>query len=66
MKFRILLYGVFSVLPMAAQGTNCDLGGYKAQDGLKAEIRGGALELKWQGERQDELRASSLCAPASR
>ncbi len=58
MKLRISVFIVLSVLPVAAQGTNCDLGGYKPQEGLKAEVRGGALELQWQGERKDELRAS--------
>ena len=29
------------------QTLNCDLQGYKANDGLKAEMRGGALEFAW-------------------
>jgi len=40
------------------QGVNCDLSAYKAQDGLKAEMRAGTLELTWRGERQNELRAA--------
>ena len=44
----------------AGQSVNCDLGGYKAQDGLKAQMRAGALELTWRGERQNN------CAPPSR
>lgn len=41
----------------ACQSLNCDLTGYKPQDGLKAQIRGGVLELAWQGESREELRA---------
>ena len=36
---------------------NCDLAGYKAQDGLKAQMRAGLLEVTWQGERREQLRA---------
>lgn len=42
----------------AGQELNCDLGGYKPQDGLKAQLRAGALEFNWQGERRDQLRVS--------
>ena len=41
----------------AGQDLNCDLGGYKPQDGLRAQLRTGALEVTWQGERRDQLRA---------
>jgi hypothetical protein len=40
-----------------AQDLHCDLSGYKSQDGLKAQMRSGLLELTWQGERQEQLRA---------
>ena len=54
---RLLCAG--SVAAMAAgQELNCDLSGYKAQDGLKAQLRAGSLELTWQGERQNQLRAA--------
>src|SRR5574340_1094020 len=43
----------------AAAGA-CDLGGYKAQPGLKAESSGGALRVTWQGERGQENRAAFL------
>src|SRR5438045_1105236 len=47
------------VLTAAATGQelNCDLTGYKPQDGLKAQMHAGILELTWQGERREELRA---------
>lgn len=41
-----------------AQSLNCDLKDYKPQDGLKAEMRSGALELAWTGARGQELRAA--------
>ena len=41
-----------------SQSLNCDLQGYKPQDGLKAEMRGGALEFSWHGERGQQLRAA--------
>jgi hypothetical protein len=42
------------------QQMNCDLSGYKAQDGLKAQLRAGVLELTWQGERREQLRAEFM------
>src|ERR1700720_4195352 len=39
------------------QTLNCDLQSYKAGDGLKAEMRGGALEFAWRGEADQQLRA---------
>lgn len=41
----------------AAFGQTCDLKAYKAQDGLKAAARNASLELNWNGERNQELRA---------
>ncbi len=41
----------------SGQEFSCDMSGYKAQDGLKAQLRAGSLELTWQGERQEQLRA---------
>ena len=42
----------------AAHAQDCDLSGYKAQEGLKADARNGALEVEWNGERGEELRAA--------
>ncbi len=36
---------------------SCDLSGYKAQDGLAARMRAGSLEITWQGEHRERLRA---------
>jgi hypothetical protein len=41
-----------------AQSVNCDMRQYKQAEGLTAENREGALQLSWQGERGDQLRAS--------
>ena len=56
--FRALLGTVLWTALAAGQEVNCDLSDYKAQDGLKAEMRTGVLELTWRGERQNELRAA--------
>lgn len=53
---RFSLALLFSSLVLG-QDMNCDLAAYKPQDGLKAQMRSGALELSWRGERQNELRA---------
>jgi len=41
-----------------AQTLDCSFQGYKALDGLKAEMRSGSLELTWRGERGQTLRAT--------
>ena len=43
---------------LAAQQFSCDLAAYKPQDGLKAELRNGAVELSWNGARGQQLRAA--------
>jgi hypothetical protein len=55
---RILFCAALACGGAAAQTVTCDLGQYKAAEGLKAENRDGALHLAWQGERGDQLRAS--------
>ncbi len=39
------------------QSLNCDLREYKAVDGLTAQVAAGNLEVRWAGERGNELRA---------
>jgi hypothetical protein len=39
------------------QELKCDMAGYQAQEGLTAQLRVGVLELSWQGERGEQLRA---------
>jgi len=58
LKTQALLCVILWTAFAKGQDLNCDLGGYKPQDGLKARMQGGALEVTWQGERRDQLRAS--------
>src|SRR5947207_4693703 len=55
---NVLLSAVLAGALMAAEPVNCDMTQYKSADGLKAENHGGALQLSWQGERGEQLRAS--------
>ena len=41
----------------AAQVLNCNLDGYKPVEGLTATVHEGVLEVKWRGERAQQLRA---------
>jgi hypothetical protein len=42
----------------SGQSLECEFKNYKALNGLKATMTGGAIEFTWQGERNQELRAS--------
>src|SRR5215471_3090318 len=55
---QAFLLALFVTGAAVGQGLNCDMGGYNPQDGLKAQIRSGVLELTWQGERSEQLRAA--------
>ena len=55
---RTVLSALLFTALSAAQPLTCTFQGYKALDGLKAEMRAGALELSWQGERGENLRAT--------
>jgi len=58
MKLHKLLMLVFLPSTVAlCQGVNCDLQEYHAQDGLKAEVVAGELQVNWEGERGQQLRA---------
>jgi hypothetical protein len=46
----------------AGEDLKCGLSGYKAQHGLKAQMCGGVLEVTWQRERKEDLRAGLLFA----
>src|SRR5690349_12136261 len=56
-RFLVVLFASLSTVALARAELNCDLAGYKAQDGLKAQMRQGLLEVTWQGERREQLRA---------
>jgi len=53
----IVFSGLLLPALAGAQSLNCDFQGYKALDGLKAEMRSGSLDLTWSGERGQTLRA---------
>jgi len=54
----IVFSGLLLSTLAGAQALNCNFDGYKAQDGLKASMNSGSLELTWQGERGQTLRAT--------
>jgi len=58
LKPHLLLLSALWAGAALGQSPNCDLRDYKAQDGLKAEIRNGSLEFTWQGARGQELRTA--------
>ena len=58
MKFRGLLLSLAMLTGVGdAQSLHCNLQGYKAMDGLKAEASGSTLSMTWQGEGGQQLRA---------
>jgi hypothetical protein len=57
---KLLGIGLSMVLSsslITAQTFNCDLSGYKPAEGLKAEVKGTAVVLTWQGEAGQQLEA---------
>ena len=57
MKFHAFLCWATVCTSLAAAQT-CDLTEYKPAEGLRAEQRQGMLDVTWQGERGDQLRAA--------
>ena len=51
----ILILAALSAASVPGQELSCDMTGYRPQEGLKAQIQAGTLELTWQGERREEL-----------
>src|SRR5512141_2464321 len=59
MKFATILCSATLCAAIAAgQSISCDVSGYKPADGLRATQHDGVVELTWQGERSEQLRAS--------
>jgi hypothetical protein len=57
-KFCGLLLSIMLIPVFAAgQGLHCNLQNYKPLEGLKAEVHQNLLEVAWQGERGETLRA---------
>jgi len=57
---KVFLLGTILAASSLGQELNCDMAAYKAQEGLTAQIRSGVLELNWQGERREQLRAQFI------
>ncbi len=57
MKLWIVLTAVLAPALASAQQTACDLSGYKAADGLRAEKSAGGVAFEWTGENAEPLRA---------
>ena len=59
MKYCGLLLAIATLTGLAgAQSLDCNFQGYKAVDGLKSTKSDSGVTLTWQGEREQELRAS--------
>jgi len=56
--YELALYASICAALAPGQSLNCDLQGYKPQEGLKAEMVRGVLRVAWQGEHDEQLRAS--------
>jgi hypothetical protein len=58
LKLHLFFLSAILCIPAAkGQDLNCDLKDYKRIDGMSAEIRGAALEVLWDGERGEQLKA---------
>jgi hypothetical protein len=55
---RVFLLAALAAATVMGQDFRCDMAKYTPQDGLKAHVRGAFLELTWEGERREELRAA--------
>ncbi len=52
-----LFIALFQATVALCQGVSCDLNEYKPLEGLKAEVVADELQVTWQGERNQQLRA---------
>ena len=58
MKVLGIVFGFTLAAGVAsAQALNCDMQEYKNIDGVKAVASGSSVELSWQGEKGQQLRA---------
>jgi hypothetical protein len=53
----LLLCAILFSQCAAGQVLNCNLDGYKPLEGLTATVHKGVLEVRWRGERDQQLRA---------
>src|SRR5579872_6851758 len=54
---ELLLFVMLFPALAAGQALDCNLQSYKPLEGLKAEVHQNVLEVTWQGERDETLRA---------
>jgi len=54
---RFLFFLALACGASQCQGLNCDVHEYKPVDGLTAQVAAGGLQIRWEGERGNELRA---------
>ncbi len=54
----LLLCAMLGAAGAAGQNFTCDLQQYRPAEGMRADVRAGALDIQWQGERGEQLRAS--------
>src|ERR1700687_5327436 len=54
---RVLFLLALACGAAQSQSLNCDLREYKPLDGLSAQVGAGNLQVRWEGERGNELRA---------
>jgi len=55
--YRLVLMAILHASLALCQGVECDLHEYKPLDGLKAAVVAGELQVTWQGEGDQQLRA---------
>ena len=55
--YQLVLMIILQSSVALGQGFDCDLHEYKALDGLNAAVVAGELQVTWQGERDQQLRA---------
>jgi hypothetical protein len=55
--YQVVFLAALSSSVARCQSLECDLGGYKPLEGLKAAVAAGELQVSWQGERGQQLRA---------
>ena len=55
---QIVLLAAAGLAQAQGQSLNCDLKEYKPLDGLQAQMSSGRLQITWQGERDQQLRAA--------
>ena len=56
-SFKLIVCLVMLSSAAGAQTLKCDMGNYKPVEGVRAEIKGGAVTMTWDGEAEEQLMA---------